>query len=355
MGRHVRIAAVGSSGPVSARQAHLRYVSDGNTGIRRRRAGSGFTYVADDRRSVSAASRARIRSLAIPPAWTDVWIAADPRAHLQATGRDARGRKQYRYHPSWSAVRDGAKYERLLAFGRRLPALRRQVAADRRRMPLSRAWVLATVVALLERTLIRVGNDEYARANGSYGLTTLRDRHARIRGGQIEFVFRAKSGIDQRIAVNDASLARRVKRCQDLPGQTLFQYIDDAGHRCAIGSSDVNRYLREAMGAEFTAKDFRTWAGTVAAALALGGTPVPETDAARKREVVRAIDDVAARLGNTRSVCRKCYVHPAILEAYSRGQLAGMTSRGANGAPLAKAEQAVLDLLSWTRRRQRAA
>jgi DNA topoisomerase-1 len=292
----------------------------------------------------------RIRSLVIPPAWRDVWIAADPDAHLQATGRDARGRKQYRYHPRWSTVREMIKYERLIAFGHALPAIRARVESDLSAPPLSRQAVLATVVSLLDRTSIRVGNEEYARANGSFGLTTLKDRHVRVEGRRIRFRFRAKSGVEQRIDLQDARLAARVKRCQDLPGQTLFQYRDADGTLQAIGSADVNAYLRDIGGDAFTAKDYRTWTGTVCAACALSagaGTPAT-SETARKRVIASAIDEVAARLGNTRAVCRKCYVHPAVIDAYASGLTFGTLQRAeidAQPGALSPDERAALALI----------
>jgi DNA topoisomerase-1 len=333
----------------SARYAGLIYATDEAPGIRRRRAGTGFVYIGPGGRAVSARDRARIRALVIPPAWEDVWIAPDPRAHVQATGRDARGRKQYRYHPDWSRVRDEAKYDRLVAFGAALPALRRQVRRDLRAKPLSREWALATVLQVLERTLMRVGNEEYARTNGSYGLTTLQDQHARIARGHVTFQFRAKSGVEQQIDLQDAELARRVKQCQDLPGQTLFQYVDDESRPAAIGSADVNAYLRRAMGDTFTAKDFRTWHGTVAAACALAGRPAEPTVTARRRTVVQAIDTVARALGNTRAVCRRCYIHPAVLTSYlEEGTAIAVNATwppDVDVATLHPAERAVLDLL----------
>jgi len=261
----------------------------------------------------------RIRSLAIPPAWTDVWISAAPNGHLQATGRDARGRKQYRYHPRWNAVRDEEKFGRMLAFGRALPRIRARTAEDLRRPGLPREKVLAAVVRLLEATLIRVGNDEYARQNRSFGLTTLRDRHARVEASRIRFQFRGKSGVEHSVQVVDRRLARVVKRCQDLPGQELFQYVDEEGQRHAVESADVNAYLREITEDDFTAKDFRTWAGTVLAAQALQALEEVDSEVQARRNVVRAIESVAARLGNTPSVCRKCYVHPAVIDAYLDG------------------------------------
>ena len=256
--------------PTPPRRPGSIYASDADAGLTRVKIGRAFAYRGVDGRPVrDRATLERIRSLAIPPAWQKVWIAPKANAHLQATGRDARGRKQYRYHPRWTAVRDETKYTRMLAFARVLPAIRRRVAADLRRAPLSRERVLATVVALLERTLIRVGNDEYARTNGSFGLTTLLDRHVDVRGRRVRFRFRAKSGVIQKIDLEDALLARSVQRCQDLPGQTLFQYVDETGEQRTISSTDVNAYIRDVAGEEFTAKDFRTWSGTVLAACAL--------------------------------------------------------------------------------------
>ncbi len=347
---------------LSARAAGLRYVTDEVPGLSRQRSGAGFVYRdAKGRRLRDAATLARIRSLVIPPAWRDVWISPDPLGHVQVTGRDARGRKQYRYHPRWTEVRDSVKYGRMIAFARALPAIRRRVRADLKQSPLSRQRVLATVIRLLEATLIRVGNEEYAKANRSFGLTTLRDRHVTVRGRFVNFRFRAKSGVFQSIDLEDAMLARSVKRCQDLPGQTLFQYFDVEGHRQSVGSRDVNAYLRDVSGEDFTAKDFRTWAGTVLAAAALCAFEPVDSHTARNRNIVQAIESVANRLGNTRAVCRKCYVHPAVLAAY----LDGVTIDVSNGKPrrlktppisrLSGEERAVLSLLqrlsrdSWRR------
>ena len=255
----------------------------------------------------------------IPPAWTDVWICPDPRGHLQATGRDARGRKQYRYHPRWREVRDEVKYGRLITFAQALPRIRARVAAHLRRQNLPREKVLAAVVQLLEKTLIRVGNEEYARQNKSFGLTTMRDQHARVTGSAVRFEFRGKSGIQHAIDLRDRRLARIVKSLRDLPGYELFQYIDADGRRQMIDSADVNAYLRDISGQDFTAKDFRTWAGTVLAAKALAAIGRFKSQAEAKRNVVRAIDEVAKRLGNTKAVSRKCYIHPAVLDAYMQG------------------------------------
>jgi DNA topoisomerase-1 len=306
-----------------ARAAGLRYVGDGRPGIRRVRSGKGFRYVDPDGKPVRDESTlARIRSLVIPPAWTDVWICPLPLGHLQATGRDARGRKQYRYHPRWRATRDENKYDRMLAFGRALPAIRARVDADLARQGLPREKVLATVVRLLERTLIRVGNEEYAEQNGSYGLTTLRNRHVQVVGETVYFAFRGKSGVRHRIDVRDRRLARVVKHCRDLPGQELFQYLEAEGTLRAVDSSDVNDYLRAAGGEEFSAKDFRTWAGTVLAAYTLRQQAAFGSQTQAKKNVAFAIQTVARRLGNTPAVCRKCYVHPAVVEAYFEGSLA---------------------------------
>ena len=306
----------------SAEEAGLRYVTDASPGIRRRRAGRGFSYIGPDGKRVTNRDQvAWIRSLAIPPAWTDVWICTSRRGHLQATGRDARGRKQYRYHPDWRAVRDDAKYGRMIAFGQALPAIRRRVDADLRKHGLPRERVLAAVVRLLEKTRLRVGNEEYARDNRSYGLTTLRDRHAEVGSSRIRFRFRSKGGKASDVELSDARLARIVARCQDLPGQELFAYLDDDGEVRAIGSSDVNDYLREITGQDFTAKDFRTWSGTVLAAWALKELEGVDSEAQAKRNVVRAVEQVAEWLGNTPAVSRRSYVHPAVIDAYLDGDV----------------------------------
>jgi DNA topoisomerase I len=316
------IAASIDDGAAFARQAGLRHVADDAPGIMRTRAGSGFRYIDAAGKPVrDEATLARIRSLAIPPAWTDVWICPWDNGHLQATGRDAKGRKQYRYHPRWRNVRDEAKYERMLSFGRALPLIRRRVEAALRLPGLPREKVLATVVHLLETTMMRVGNEEYARNNKSFGLTTLRDRHARVDGSEVEFRFRGKSGIQHAIKVDDPRLARIVRHTRDLPGQELFQYVDDDGVQHGIDSADVNDYLREITGEDFTAKDFRTWAGTVLASLALQELEKFDSQAQAKKNIVRAIETVAERLGNTPSICRKCYVHPAVLESYLDGTM----------------------------------
>src|SRR3954464_7410433 len=288
----------------------LRHVCDERVpGIRRLGAPGRFRYVrADGRKVKQAAELARIKSLVIPPAWTDVWICSDPQGHLQATGRDAHGRKQYRYHPKFRQMRDDVKYSRLPAFAQALQRIRRRTAADMRKKGLPREKVLAAAVQLLEKTLIRIGNEEHARANGSVGLTTMRDRHAKIRGSEVRFEFRGKSGITHAVDLQDARLARIVKACRDLPGYELFQYVDADGTRQTICSDDVNAYLREISGDEFTAKDFRTWAGTVLAAQALARLSRFRSQTEARRNVLRAIDSVAKRLGNTNAVCRKAYI-----------------------------------------------
>ncbi len=308
----------------AAREAGLRYVSDTRPGIARRRAGRGWSYRGPDGALLrDAKALARIRALAIPPAWTDVWISPVVAGHLQATGRDARGRKQYRYHPRWRHVRDEAKYDRTIAFAEALPAIRRRVAADMGLRGLPRNKVLATVVRLLEISFIRVGNAEYARDNSSFGLTTMRDRHATFDGSEVSFRFRGKSGRDHRVSIRDRRLATIVRRCKELPGQELFQYIDEDGAVQDVTSTDVNEYLRQVTGETFTAKDFRTWAGTVLAAQALRALEETATDTDRelRSNVVRAVEQVAQSLGNTPTVCRQCYVHPAIIEAYLDGAM----------------------------------
>jgi DNA topoisomerase I len=263
----------------------------------------------------------RIKSLAIPPAWRDVWICPIAHGHVQATGLDAKGRKQYRYHPRWREVRDETKYDRILIFGRLLPKIRQRIARDLARPGLPREKILAAVVRLLETTLIRVGNEEYARQNDSFGLTTMRDRHVDVSGATLKFEFRGKSGITHVIDLTDRRLAKIVKQSQDLPGYELFQYLDDEGTRRSIDASDVNSYLKKIAGEEFTAKDFRTWAGTVLAVRALQEFQTFDSNAQAKRNVVQAIESVAKRLGNTKAVCRKCYIHPAVIDFYMEGSL----------------------------------
>jgi DNA topoisomerase-1 len=338
----------------SARAAGLRYVVDSRPGIRRRKRGTGFTYTDSqgnplrDREQIH-----RIVKLAIPPAWTEVWICPSPRGHLQATGRDARGRKQYRYHPQWRVVRDETKYSRMIAFAEALPQIRRRVESDLARAGLPRAKVLAVVVKLLETTLIRVGNEEYARENRSFGLTTLRNRHVEITGATVRFEFRGKSGKEHAVEIHDRRVARIVRRCRDLPGHELFQYLDEEGTRQSVSSDDVNEYLREVTGEDFSAKDFRTWGGTVLALAELlaagrgahgahGADDADDAGDAGEREagraVVEAVKRVAAELGNRPATCRKYYVHPAIIDSFLRGELSqvlGEAVAGASAAPRA--------------------
>lgn len=307
---------------VSAERASLVHVSDQEPGIRRKGVGKGFTYLRPDGTRVEdAETLERIRGLAIPPAWRDVWISPEPDGHIQATGRDAKGRKQYRYHPRWAACRDEVKYSSLPAFAEALPRIRAQVDADlrRREMPFER--VVACVVWLLDNTLIRVGNSTYAKENKSFGLTTLRDRHVEIEGSKLRFAFKGKSGKEWRLRLADRRIAKIVRQTQDIPGQHLFQYYDDDGARHPVRSQDVNDYIRAASGADFSSKHFRTWGGSILGAAVLANTPVPETKSATNRVLNKAIDQVAHRLGNTRTVCRNCYIHPAVIESWREGTL----------------------------------
>jgi DNA topoisomerase-1 len=337
----------------SARLAGLRHSSDDRPGIARRRAGRGFTYRGPDGRTIrDERTLARIRALAVPPAWTDVWISTDPTGHLQATGRDARGRKQYRYHARWRARRDDDKFERILAFAGLLPRIRRRVNRDLARRSLTREKVVAAVVRLLELTLIRVGNDEYARLNRSFGLTTLKDRHAIIQGSTVRFRFRGKSGREHDVDIRDRRLAGIVRRCRELPGQELFQYLDDEGRPQDVTSDDVNAYLRDAAGADVTARDFRIWAGTVLAYRALCASGVAGDERSARRAVVEAVRISADALGNTAAVARRSYVHPAVLEAYLDGaiepqgrQASATTDRPTPSNADRFAEAAVLRLL----------
>jgi DNA topoisomerase-1 len=316
----------------TAQAAGLRYVSDTMPGISRKGSGKGFTFIGPDGKTVRDPEQlARIRSLAIPPAYTDVWICPLPNGHIQATGRDARGRKQYRYHARWREVRDETKFGRMLAFSEMLPRIRERVEKDLGRPGLPREKVIATVVSLLQCTSIRVGNDEYARSNGSFGLTTLQDRHVEVSGSKVRFEFRGKSGKTHRVSVSDRRLARIVQRCQALPGEDLFQYVDDEGVRQTIGSGDVTDDIREITGEEFTAKDFRTWAGTLLAVAALTEMGGWTSQRQAKSKVLRAIDRVAEQLNNTRAVCRKYYIHPAVFDAYLAGTLLKTLQNGTNG------------------------
>jgi DNA topoisomerase I len=356
--RHTRRRSAGlrhdTLNPVeSALAARLKYVNQTTAGIRRVGAPGRFRYLRTDGKSVDKATRQRILSLVIPPAWTDVWICPDPNGHVQAVGRDARGRKQYRYHQRWREVRDETKFGRLVAFARALPAIRARTRADLSRPGLSRSRVLAVVVALLEKTLIRIGNEEYARDNQSYGLTTLRDTHARIEASAVRFVFRGKSGKEHQVTLHDRRLAKIVKDCRDLPGQELFQYIDAHGKRRSVGSGDVNQYVREISRQDFTAKDFRTWAGTVLAATSLAAIREDRSGKVTKRDLVRAVESVADRLGNTKAVCRKSYIHPAILAAYLEGDTIRSSRAGTNGKSLLSADERAV--LSFLERRARQA
>jgi DNA topoisomerase I len=335
----------------SAKSAGLRYVNDQQAGITRLKAASGFCYVGSDGKPVrDQAVLARIKALAIPPAWTEVWICADANGHLQATGRDARQRKQYRYHPRWRDARDEVKFERMLSFARALPDIRQRVDTALRLPGLPREKMLATVVCLLEATMMRIGNEEYARENHSFGLTTLCDRHVRIDGSEVQFQFRGKSGVRHAVRIHDRRLARIIRQSRDLPGQELFQYLDDNGRQQSVGSADVNDYLREISGEGYTAKDFRTWSGTVLAALALQQSGPFDSQAQAKANILQAIETVANKLGNTPAICRKCYVHPAVIDSYLDGTLMPILARrtgrtpAPDGSPQA-IEQAVLGML----------
>jgi DNA topoisomerase I len=331
-----------ASSVASAKAAGLRYVTDTSPGIRRKRAGKHFSYVGLDGKPIrDEAILQRIRSLGIPPAWTNVWICSNPLGHIQATGRDARGRKQYRYHPQWRKIRDENKYDRMLAFGKALPTMRKRVAHDLALAGLPRDKVLATVVRLLDTTSVRIGNEEYARENGSFGLTTMREEHVEVKGTSVHFHFRGKSGKEHSIDVQDRQLAKVVKRCLDLPGQELFQYLDENKEQRVVTSDDVNAYLHEMSGQDFTAKDFRTWAGTVTAACALQDLGPCESNTQAKKNVVQAIDSAAQHLGNTRAICRKSYVHPEVIDAYLGGSLLAALKK--------QDEEAVADALDGLR------
>lgn len=305
-----------------ARSCGLRYVDDSDPGFTRKRCKGGFRYLDEKGHAIKDSAECdRIRALAIPPAWTDVWICRWPNGHLQATGRDARHRKQYRYHLQWRNVRDEAKYERMLGFGQALPGIRRQLDAALSLTGLPREKILAAIVYLLQATTMRIGNREYARSNQSFGMTTLRKKHVRIDGTQIQFEFRGKSGVRHSITLHDRRLARIIQRTRDLPGQELFQYVDDEGQRHSIGSADVNDYLRQLSGQDYTAKDFRTWAGTVLAAVTLQENIQFESEIQAKKNIAQAIEMVAKKLGNTPAICRKCYIHPGVIDAYLDGSL----------------------------------
>lgn len=353
-------AAPGAHAPLdehqeTALQAGLKYVSDGFAGFRRKRVGKGWAfYDCDGKLITDKKERTRILSLAIPPAWTDVWICPDPRGHIQVTARDARGRKQYRYHTTYREARDASKFRFMLEFSEMLPDIREQVERDLGAPNLSRKQILATVVRLLDKTLIRVGNQEYARDNNSFGLTTLRTRHVKVKGADLRFTFRGKSGVEHTVALTDRRLAKIIQRVQDLPGHELFQYIDSEGSRQVVTSGDVNEYLREMTEGEVTAKNFRTWAGTILAAQELRRLGPAETVKEAEKNIIAAIDVVAKRLGNTRAVCRKYYIHPTVLSTYRNGLTAPASTdvviprpnkQGRSSGALRRDEVAVLQFL----------
>ena len=328
--RRASVASIVTDPKQSARAVGLRYVSDEMPGIRRKKAGKGFRFILPNGKTLSnPVQLRRIKALAIPPAWKEVWICPLDNGHLQATGRDDRGRKQHRYHRRWREVRDETKFNRMIIFAKGLPKIRQRVSKDLKLPALDRKKVLATIVRLLELSLIRVGNEEYARSNRSFGLTTMRDKHAKVNGSSVSFQFRGKGGKNHIIDVENKQLAKIVKGCQELPGQDLFQYVDGEGKRQDVKSEDVNEYLREISGQDFTAKDFRTWAGTVLAAMALQEFEKFDSQAQAKKNLVQAIESVAKRLGNTPTICKKCYVHPAILDSYLEGSMLNILKRRA--------------------------
>ena len=348
-GKAIESAVVADS-VEAAQEAGLRYVNDDRPGYSRRAKGKDFEYLDTEGKTIRDEQRLlRIKRLAIPPAWTEVWISPSANGHIQATGRDARGRKQYRYHERWREVRDENKFGRLDKFANALPHIRRRVAQDLKLPGLPREKVLATIVRLLERTFIRIGNEEYARENKSFGLTTLKNRHVKVKGEQVVFRFRGKSGRQHEVDIADRRVAKVIAKCQDLPGQDLFQYVDENGEVRDVSSQDVNEYLRQIAGEDFSAKDFRTWGGTVLAAIALSKQEEFETKKQAKSNIKTAICAVAELLGNTPAVCRKCYIHPGIVEAYlKRTRIAGLNGDAKSLAPpnLRGAERAVLKFLS---------
>ena len=345
-----------ATGLSSAKAAGLRYANCDQAGITREKRGKGFVYRDAKGRIIrDARTLARIRALVLPPAWTNVWSCTDPRAHLQATGVDAAGRKQYRYHADWRAQRDSTKYDRMLDFAAALPAIRKRTRRDMLGPAYSRPRVLATVVELLSRTYIRIGNEEYTRKHQSHGLTTLQDRHVKVTGRRVQFAFRGKSGVFQSIEIEEPRLAKAVRECQDLPGQALFQYRDERRKIRSLSSTDINRYLKETSGGPFTAKDFRTWAGTLAAAEALAETPVGGTKTAVNKAIVAAVDQVAATLGNTRAVCRSSYIHPAVLESFRDGVTLQSITVGSTPRGLTEAEARLVTLLRRVSRARKAA
>ena len=325
-----RAAAAADPAADAARDAGLVYVSDEAPGITRRRSGRGFTYTGPDGKTITdRKDLRRIKALAVPPAWTSVWICPSPRGHIQATGRDARKRKQYRYHPAWREVRDRTKYDKMIAFGETLPKIRRRMREDLAKPGLPREKVLATIVRLIDLTYLRVGNTRYTKHNKSFGMTTMLDRHVDVNGSTITFAFKGKSGKLHTVDVRDPRLAKVVKRCQEIPGQQLFRYTDENGEHHPVNSEDVNAYIRECAGEDFTAKDFRTWAGSALALRELRGLPPAGSWREARGTILAAIETVAAALGNTVAVCRACYVHPAVLESYEKGALATLPRRRA--------------------------
>jgi DNA topoisomerase IB len=345
----VNLTGVAAEAAQMAVEAGLVYVSDAEPGIRRLRAGKGFRYLTPENRRLAAAKELkRIASLAIPPAYRDVWISVQPRGHLQATGRDARGRKQYRYHPEWRQVRDSAKFDRMVAFGEALPKLRRKLKRDMSLPGLPREKVLAVVVGILDATRVRIGNTEYARDNKSFGLTTLRNRHVSfVRDGRAVLNFRGKGGVQHEIHIDDRRIVQIVRHCQEIPGQHLFQYVSDDGQRCPIDSGQVNDYLREAMGEDFTAKDFRTWGATLHAITLLARTALPESGSERamKGEIANVVKQVAAKLRNTPAVCRKSYINPAVFDSWRSGLIHKVFNGNLSLAAPRKAESLVLAFL----------
>ena len=345
-----------AAGMSSAQAAGLRYCNCEKAGMTRKRRGKSFVYFDPNGRVIrDARILARVRALVLPPAWTGVWISTDPRAHLQATGRDAAGRKQYRYHPQWRSERDSTKYHRLLAFAEVLPKIRRRTRRDLLGAACCRPRVLATVVELLARTYIRIGNEEYTRKHKSHGLTTLQDRHVTVRGRSLKFAFRGKSGVFQSIEIEEPRLAKAVRECQELPGQTLFQYRDDQRRLRSVSSTDINAYLREVTGEQFTAKDYRTWAGTLAAAQALDKLEPPTSKTAANRMIVKALDQVAEVLGNTRAVCRGSYIHPAVIEAFQGGVTLSSMQVARTPTGLFDAEARLVSLLQRAHRARKVA
>lgn len=340
----------------NARRAHLTYVSDSEPGIRRRRAGRGFAYIAPDGAPVTDEEvRKRIRGLAIPPAWEDVWIAPQADGHIQATGRDRRGRKQYRYHDAWLALRDQVKFAGLVAFAEALPKLRAKVDRDLARygVPIERA--VASVVWLLDHTMIRIGNDAYRRRNGSFGLTTLESRHVAVEGARLRFCFLGKSGQEWKLKFTDRRIARIVRTIQDLPGQHLFQYLDQDGERRPVHSQDVNAYIQAHAGESFTSKDFRTWGATSAAAILLAGEELPASKRQAAHRLNAVVDHVSRRMRNTRAICRRCYIHPAVIEAWQEGRLAAEMAeiRRRNHRPLKGFDESESLVLRWLRNKGR--